>query len=81
LPNLEELKSLLALNCAHPAIDLTVFPNSPIGDFWTSSPSPFIQADENAWFVGFSNGFYGINSRGGGLFDYGKQVRLVRSEL
>ena len=73
LPNLEELKSLLALNCSNPAINLTVFPNAPIGRTWTSSPSPFIENDGVAWRVGFIHGFYGIEPRNSPSY-----VRLVR---
>ena len=78
LPNLEELKSLLALNCAIPSINEAVFPNV-IGGFWTSSPMPFFENDELAWVVYFTHGYYGTNRRANS-FDGLHQVRLVRSE-
>ncbi len=37
LPTLHELSGLAALNCSQPAIDLSLFPNTPAGDFWTST--------------------------------------------
>lgn len=71
LPNIKELHSLVEERCYDPAINLSVFPNTPPGLYWSSSP---VAADSFvAWSVDFLHGndslSYKIN------YNY---VRLVR---
>jgi hypothetical protein len=72
LPNIEELRSLAAINCYNPSINENVFPNTTSNWFW--SFSPFASNDYYAWVVYFGSGYGGGFNRSNG---YG--VRLVRS--
>lgn len=38
VPNVEELRSIVALNCIDPSINENAFPNTPVYWYWTSSP-------------------------------------------
>ena len=38
LPNIKELSAIVEYACVAPSIDLTVFPDTPNGRFWTSTP-------------------------------------------
>lgn len=71
LPNVDELNSLVEEKCQNPAINLTLFPGTPSGGFW--SASSYATKPTDAWNVSFS-------SRG--LYTYSKangyEVRLVR---
>ena len=72
LPTIQELSLLTELRCQQPAINLDLFPNTPVGDYW--SATEFINDIGSAWLVHFG---YGENHVGGKL---GKAyVRLVRS--
>lgn len=54
LPNVKELFSIVALSCAFPAVNETVFPNTGIAAFWSSSHN---SNDSNqAWTVEFYRG-------------------------
>jgi hypothetical protein len=81
LPNVKELYSLLALDRFHPAINLSIFPNTPnssTDEFWTSSPK-FFRGEaiyNSSWIVDFYNGYDTLSSR-----PAGNRVRLVRSTL
>lgn len=48
LPNVKEMQSLLEQKCFDPTINLAVFPNAPVAQFWTSSPAKLIH---NVWYV------------------------------
>ncbi len=48
LPNAKEMQSLLEQSCVDPAINLEIFPNAPLAQFWTSSPAPL---SHNVWYV------------------------------
>ncbi|SJM92251.1 DUF1566 domain-containing protein [Crenothrix polyspora] len=72
VPNIKELNTLVEEQCAHPAINLRVFPTTSIQGFWSSSPTDYDNYDV-AWNVNFNNG----SSGGNGDIDEG-QVRLVR---
>lgn len=72
LPSLEELKGLVVAHCTDPAIDLTLFPQTPSYAFW--SATPFEYFDRLAWAVYFNSGETGYSPRDYGLF----HVRLVR---
>ncbi|NVK32583.1 MAG: DUF1566 domain-containing protein [Gammaproteobacteria bacterium] len=73
LPNIKELTSLAALDRYSPAINSTVFPNTPSSFFWSSSPDA--SSSFGAWGVNFN---YGYNS-GYILRSGDNRVRLVRS--
>ncbi len=71
LPNVKELASLLAADCASPAINATVFPHTYIGKYWSASPSR--EQAGSAWWVNFFMGRTGFEP-----MDRLLQVRLVR---
>ena len=54
LPNIKELSSIVELSCYQPAINLTAFPNTPAGNYWSSSPASY--SVSMAWSVNFVNG-------------------------
>ena len=54
LPNRNELSSIVETRCHGPAINGTIFPDSPAAGFWTSSP---VQTEpEAAWIVDLAAG-------------------------
>jgi hypothetical protein len=72
LPSRTELESLVKIDAASPAIDTTVFPNTPSSWFWSSTtyaPDPAV-----AWLVDFGNGNAYASSKANNY-----HVRLVRS--
>ena len=71
LPELKELSELVELQCAQPAINLTIFPNTPAAAYWTNTR--FANKDGSFWQVHFILGET-IPERG----DYAAFVRLVR---
>ena len=71
LPNIKELRSLVAFDRYSPAINRTLFPNTPTGGFWSSSPTA--NYARYAWLLGFDYGNDSYNSR-----DLSFDVRLVR---
>ncbi len=70
LPNIKELRGLVEECRANPAINDTVFPNTPSSVFWSSSPRAGFA--NYAWSVGFGD------SDGDGRRDRLSQVRVVR---
>ncbi|NVK24786.1 MAG: DUF1566 domain-containing protein [Gammaproteobacteria bacterium] len=56
VPNLKELASLVERACVSPSANLTIFPNTPDGNFWTSTPNTSADKTTEAWSVAFSNG-------------------------
>ena len=72
LPNIKELSSLARRNCHSPAINETLFPNTPANYFWSSSPHS--NDSYYAWIVYFVHGYAYNNNR---YNNYG--LRLVRS--
>ena len=52
LPNRNELASIIESRCYSPAINGSIFPDSPAAGFWTSSPTP----TDSAWQVEFDQG-------------------------
>ncbi|WP_228292186.1 Lcl C-terminal domain-containing protein [Candidatus Thiothrix anitrata] len=80
LPNKNELLSIVENQCSWPAINLTVFPDTPVRLFWSSSPvtpeTLFVKDSDRAWGVTF---YYGNSFDGDKNDNCG--VRLVRSEL
>ena len=71
LPNVKELQSLVERSCFSPAINETVFPNTPTLTFWSASPDAF--SADDAWGVSFFNGIVSSINR-----DNEQSVRLVR---
>jgi hypothetical protein len=71
VPNVKELLSIVEEQCVSPAINLTVFPNTPSNLYWSSSPNA--NDSYSAWGVGFYSGYsyYSLKSN----YSY---VRLVR---
>jgi len=72
LPNIKELKSLVAFNCHNPSINLSVFPKTPAGYFWSASPNASFPVS-TAWLLNFGNGDSNIYT-----LDISSRVRLVR---
>lgn len=72
LPNIKELMSIVELACAFPAINLTVFPDTPRKGYWSSSP--YASHSSFAWNVHLNmGGNYPANKSGSSMY-----VRLVR---
>ncbi len=72
LPNVKELSSLADKGCRNPAIDGTAFPDTPLSDYWSSSP--YVGNSSYAWSVEFRNGYVSNFGRNSNL-----AVRLVRN--
>lgn len=72
IPNVKELSSLTERQCVRPAINETLFPNTPSDDFWSSTPS--LADQQRAWVVAFFNSSNSIKEKN--LFVF---VRLVRT--
>jgi hypothetical protein len=71
LPNKNELESIVEERCYSPAINVSVFPDTPFAYFWSSSPyAAFSQA---AWSVDFGYGAINASDKDGSI-----HVRLVR---
>ncbi|MGD8572685.1 MAG: DUF1566 domain-containing protein [Gammaproteobacteria bacterium] len=71
LPTIHELSTLSELRCYQPAINLAYFPNTPAGNFWTSTV--FANNSAMAWLVHFQ---YAENHTAKQTFK--AAVRLVR---
>ena len=72
VPNIKELSTIAERQCVRPAINETLFPNTPSDDYWTSTPS-LLDADR-AWVVAFFNSSNSIKQKN--LFVF---TRLVRN--
>ncbi len=74
LPNIEELRSIAAINCFNPAINETAFPNTIGGfdEYWSASPSA--NDPNKSWIVYSNKGNDDTKQR----LDMNR-VRLVRS--
>lgn len=72
LPDIEELKSIVVASKKAPAIDSTIFPNTPSLGFWSGSPSA--DNTRSAWSVRFTSGYAIGDHR-----SVANCVRLVRS--
>lgn len=71
VPNSKELGSLVEVACINPAINTSLFPSTPPGLYWTSSP--YTRVDYEAWVVTFYDGTSGGSSK-----KYDRFVRVVR---
>jgi hypothetical protein len=56
VPNIKELLSLVEDCRVSPAINDVLFPNAPIFDFWSASPSTYAYLSDRAWSVYFYDG-------------------------
>ena len=74
LPNIKELDSLAALDRYDPAINSTVFPNTPSNQYWSASPEAGESSNADVWLLDFDNAGDGKSHR---LNRH--RVRLVRS--
>lgn len=72
LPAMDELASIVEDACQIPAINIVVFPGTPVTWFWAASPKAMPASSGKAWGIGFGAGGYYV-----GRNDYGA-VRLVR---
>ena len=71
LPNIKELNSIVAYDRYTPAINSTIFPNTPSDWFWSSSPDAFLTS--YAWRLNFDDGNSSNIHRSNNYY-----VRLVR---
>lgn len=71
LPNIKELSSIIENACYGPSINITVFPDTSSGIFWSSTP--YVNKPEYAWSVRFNYGLSSMNYK----YDY-YFARLVR---
>lgn len=55
VPTIHELQTLVDEAHAHPILDPTMFPDTPIKHFWSSTPD--VAAPGYAWFLGIKNAF------------------------
>lgn len=72
VPNINELASIIELSCHDPAINNTVFPDTPSSFYWSSSP--YAGDNSFAWLLRFRRGNDGAYDKGNPYY-----VRLVRS--
>ncbi len=71
VPSIRELATLVELQCARPAINLEIFPNTSPAHAWSSSPYHFYT--HYSWYVDFDSGQLNTTER-----VKPKQLRLVR---
>ena len=71
LPNKNELESIVEERCYSPAINASVFPETPTAYFWSSSP--YAGFSQGAWSVDFGFGSVNASDKDGTI-----HVRLVR---
>lgn len=71
VPNVKELQSLVETGCTAPAIQSTVFPNTPSAEHWTSTS--YAATPGSAWYVEFTEGAAFLTGKG-----TSHVVRLVR---
>lgn len=72
LPNIKEQISLVARNCSRPSINQTLFPNSSVVWYWSSTPDNL--NNNNALVTVFTTGFEQSQARSSS----NSYVRLVR---
>lgn len=76
LPNIKELVSIMEYGCANPAINLSVFPATPVGTYWSSTAatrSPLRRVDNSTWSLSTQDGTTDQRFRSTELY-----VRLVK---
>ncbi|HYW77150.1 MAG TPA: DUF1566 domain-containing protein [Gammaproteobacteria bacterium] len=71
LPNYRELTSIVRFRCHDPAINETIFPNTPSDPFWTSTPlAQGFGVDWSVHFLTGQAGYMGYSNK--------QPIRLVR---
>ena len=77
LPNIAELNTIIERENSNPSINIRVFTNVPLDNFWTSSPSSYNYSFSTSlvWVVNF---YYGADKLANKYNYYA--VRLVRGE-
>jgi hypothetical protein len=73
LPQLREIATLIERQCSNPRVNLSVFPNTPAGTYWSATPRVGAGQSGQVYVLGFGDD--GIESRS---FDRPSHVRLVR---
>ncbi len=78
LPNINELLSIVEYSCANPTINLTIFPTTPVGTFWSSTLSKSIHyafsgLNQRSWTLNLQDGATGYGSR-----DRSNLIRFVK---
>ncbi len=68
LPNISELRSIIETGCDIPAINITVFPATPVDRYWSSTT--YAGSPASAWYAGFA--------LGGGDVDLKSSAQLTR---
>lgn len=74
LPNVKELAQIIEYSCAYPSINETIFPNTSVDDYWTSTPA--MLDEDSVWVISFTNGSNSMKLKSRSLF-----VRLVRTNI
>lgn len=75
MPNIKELQTIIERACFAPAINQTIFPDTPTNAYYWSS-SPVVNLYIYAWPINFYNGVIAYGSYTGKNSEY--YVRLVR---
>jgi Protein of unknown function (DUF1566) len=73
LPQLRELATLIERACSSPRVNLSVFPNTPAGIYWSATPRPGAQDPSSAYALGFGSDGVEYQAK-----DVQSHVRLVR---
>lgn len=73
IPNKNELESIVEERCISPAINVTTFPATPLGYFWTASP--YAGLAHAAWSIDFGYGSVNASVKSGSIY-----LRLVRDD-
>lgn len=80
VPNIKELESIVERHCEDPSINLTIFPDTTIGSYWSSTPylsNGNATIPQSIWHVSFKTGSVVTNSA---VSSY-TYLRLVRDGL
>ncbi len=75
VPNSNELESIVERACYKPAINLSIFPQTPSSLVWTTTP--YVGDYNGVWIVDFEDGYEGGFSKTIPFMN----VRLVRSDI
>lgn len=73
LPQLKEIATLIERRCSNPRVNLSVFPNTPAGIFWSSTQRPGTGEVQRVYALSFGDDGVDYQTR-----DQRNHVRLVR---